>query len=81
MGARTWLKNVEKRKFLTIPGLELRFHGRPTRRQSLNQLHTPASELIQEQAITMRIKRKQTPWPLVRYRTIPTDRPPLVDEI
>jgi hypothetical protein len=26
-------------------------------------------------------KRKQTLWPLVRERTIPTDRPPLVDEI
>jgi hypothetical protein len=24
---------------------------------------------------------KQTPWLLVRERTIPTDRPPLVDEI
>jgi hypothetical protein len=24
---------------------------------------------------------KQTPWPLVRLRTIPTDRLPLVDEI
>jgi hypothetical protein len=23
----------------------------------------------------------QTPWPSVRDRTIPTDRPPLVDEI
>jgi hypothetical protein len=26
-------------------------------------------------------KTKQTPWPLVRERTIPTERPPLVDEI
>jgi hypothetical protein len=26
-------------------------------------------------------KTKQTPWSLVRERTIPTDRPPLVDEI
>jgi hypothetical protein len=26
-------------------------------------------------------KQKQTPWPLVRERTIPTDRPPLIDEI
>jgi hypothetical protein len=26
-------------------------------------------------------KNKQTPWPLVRERTIPTDRPPLFDEI
>jgi hypothetical protein len=25
--------------------------------------------------------QKQTPWPLVRERTIPTERPPLVDEI
>jgi hypothetical protein len=24
---------------------------------------------------------KQTPWPLVHKRTIPTERPPLVDEI
>jgi hypothetical protein len=24
---------------------------------------------------------KQTPWPLVRKRTVPTERPPLVDEI
>jgi hypothetical protein len=26
-------------------------------------------------------KYKKTPWPLVRERTIPTERPPLVDEI
>jgi hypothetical protein len=24
---------------------------------------------------------KLTPWPLIRERTIPTERPPLVDEI
>jgi hypothetical protein len=29
----------------------------------------------------MQEEAKQTPWPLVRKRTIPTDRPPLVDEI
>jgi uncharacterized protein YeeX (DUF496 family) len=27
------------------------------------------------------LTNKQTPWPLVRERTIPTERPPLVDEI
>jgi hypothetical protein len=27
------------------------------------------------------IQNKQTPWPLVRVRTMPTERPPLVDEI
>jgi hypothetical protein len=26
-------------------------------------------------------KTRQTPWPLARERTIPTERPPLVDEI
>jgi hypothetical protein len=26
-------------------------------------------------------KQKQTPWPLVRERTTPSERPPLVDEI
>jgi hypothetical protein len=26
-------------------------------------------------------KTKETPWPLVRERTTPTERPPLVDEI
>jgi hypothetical protein len=29
----------------------------------------------------MKPKQEQTPWPLVRKRTIPTNRPPLVDEI
>jgi hypothetical protein len=31
-------------------------------------------DLVQKQ-------KKQTPWSLVRERTIPTERPPLVDEI
>jgi hypothetical protein len=30
---------------------------------------------------TKQKQTKQTPWPLVRERTIPTDRPPLVNEI
>jgi hypothetical protein len=32
---RADLEDVEKRKFLALPGLELRPLGRPTRRQSL----------------------------------------------
>jgi hypothetical protein len=27
------------------------------------------------------LHEKKTPWPLVRERTIPTEQPPLVDEI
>jgi hypothetical protein len=37
--------------------------------------------IIQNQRERKYIKNKQTPWPLVRERTIPTERPPLVDEI
>jgi hypothetical protein len=35
---RAGLDEVKKRKFLTLPGLELRPLGRPARRQSLNRL-------------------------------------------
>jgi hypothetical protein len=35
---RAGLDNVEKRKFLTLSGLELRPLGRPARSQSLSQL-------------------------------------------
>jgi hypothetical protein len=31
--------------------------------------------------ITKTNKKNKTPWPLVHERTIPTDRPPHVDEI
>jgi hypothetical protein len=34
-----------------------------------------------EHQTTQTYKNKQTPWPLVRKWTIPTDRPPIVDEI
>jgi hypothetical protein len=37
--------------------------------------------LEEHTASIIKKKQKQTPWPLVRERTIPTDRPPLVDEI
>jgi hypothetical protein len=30
---------------------------------------------------TERVYNKQTPWPLVHKRTIPTERTPIVDEI
>jgi hypothetical protein len=40
---RTGLDDVEKRKFLTLPGLELRSLGRPARSQSLYRLRYPGS--------------------------------------
>jgi hypothetical protein len=38
---RAGLDDMEKRKFLTVPGLELRPRGRPARSQSLYRLRYP----------------------------------------
>jgi hypothetical protein len=43
VGPRAGLDDVEKRKFLTLPGLELRLLGRPARSQSLYRLLYPGS--------------------------------------
>jgi hypothetical protein len=43
VGPRANLDNVEKRKFFSLPGLELRSLGRPVRRQSLYRLRYPGS--------------------------------------
>jgi hypothetical protein len=40
---RAGLDDVEKRKFFTLPGLELRPLGRPARCQSLYRLRYPSS--------------------------------------
>jgi hypothetical protein len=46
---RAGLDDVEKRKFLTLPGLELRLLGRPARSQSLYLIRYPgyAEEHVQ----------------------------------
>jgi hypothetical protein len=41
MDPRAGLREVEKRKSLTLPGLELRPLGRPARSQSLYRLSYP----------------------------------------
>jgi hypothetical protein len=41
VGSRTGLNDVEKRKLLTLPGLELRPFGRSARSQSLYRLGYP----------------------------------------
>jgi hypothetical protein len=44
VGPRAGLDVVEKRKFLTLPGLEIRPLGRPARSQSLYRLRYPGSK-------------------------------------
>jgi hypothetical protein len=73
VGPRAGLYDMEKRKFLTLPGLELRPLGRPARSQSLYRLRYPGS---QESELI-----KRTPWFQSAKRTIPTERPPLVGEV
>jgi hypothetical protein len=41
VGPRAGLHNLEKTKFLTLPGLKLRPLSRPARSQSLYRLHSP----------------------------------------
>jgi hypothetical protein len=48
VGSRASLDDTEKGKFLTIPGLQLRFLGRPARSQSLYRLHYPGSVIDKE---------------------------------
>jgi hypothetical protein len=43
VGPRTGLNDVEKKKFLTLPGLELRPLGRQARSQSLYRQSYPSS--------------------------------------
>jgi hypothetical protein len=43
---RASLDDVEKRKFLTLPGLEVRPLGRPARSQSLYRLRYPAPNML-----------------------------------
>jgi hypothetical protein len=44
-------QDVEKRKLLTLPGLELRPLGRPARSQSLYRLRYPGSSIQSEQLL------------------------------
>jgi hypothetical protein len=44
VGPRACLDNLEKRKFLALPRLELRPFGRPARSQSLYRLRYPGYE-------------------------------------
>jgi hypothetical protein len=46
VGLRVGLEDMEKRKFLTIPGVELQPLGRPARSQSLYRLSYPGSSRL-----------------------------------
>jgi hypothetical protein len=48
VGPRAGLKDVERRKFLTLPGLERRSFGRPSRSQPLYRMRYPGSFLAHE---------------------------------
>jgi hypothetical protein len=56
VGPRAGLDDVEKKKFLTLTGLELRPLGRPARSQSLYRLRYPSSDCITEGAKLENVK-------------------------
>jgi hypothetical protein len=47
VGPRTGLDDVERRKFLTLRGLELRPFGHPARNQSLYRVSYPGSKFME----------------------------------
>jgi hypothetical protein len=51
VGPKAGLDDVEKRKFLTLPGLELRPLGRPARIQSLYRLRYPDGRFTLEKKL------------------------------
>jgi hypothetical protein len=53
VGPGAGLDDVERRKILPLPGLELRPHGRPTRSQSLYRLRYPGSSHIENNSPNM----------------------------
>jgi hypothetical protein len=57
VGPRAGLDDVEKIKFLIIPGLELRFLGRLARSQSVYRLRCPDSQ--QRTVVVFKLHRKR----------------------
>jgi hypothetical protein len=62
MDPRSGLDDVEKRKFLTLPGLELRPLGRSVRRQLLYRLSYPGSQLWTRQIQMMETSLRVSDW-------------------
>jgi hypothetical protein len=57
---RVDLDDMEKSKFLILPGLELRPVGRPARIQSLYRLHYPGSSVKKELLNVIRSREAQS---------------------
>jgi hypothetical protein len=55
VGPRAGLEDVEKRKFLTLPRLELQPLGRPARSQSLHRLRYLGSRAMRICATTLKL--------------------------
>jgi hypothetical protein len=60
VGARADLDNVQKTKFLTLLGLEIRPLGRPTRSQSLYRLRYPGSVITPFSRLKLNIRFRGT---------------------
>jgi hypothetical protein len=67
---RAGVDDLEKRKFLTLPGLELRPLSRPARSQSLYRLSYPGSYMLQQQYYKINNMFKQTYYSLLNNTAI-----------
>jgi hypothetical protein len=86
-GTQVWVVQLgqsQMRQQRMVMGLERpgsKIHYSANHRPALSSERSPPlwNQEISDQ--NKQNKTKQTPWPLVRERNIPTERPPLVDEI
>jgi hypothetical protein len=65
--AEASLDNVEKRKFLILPGLELRPLSRPTRSQALYRLRYPGVRILKKQdaRVWLLVQNRDNWWSLL----------------
>jgi hypothetical protein len=72
VGPRAGLDDVEKRKFLTLPGLELRTLGRPARSQPLYRLGYGLDD--RGVAVRVPVGSSSSPFsPDILHRTLPSN--------
>jgi hypothetical protein len=67
--------NVEKTQYMVLSHLQ-----NEGQNHEMKIVNRAFENVAQFRYLIMTVKKK-TPWPLVRKQTIPTERPPLVDEI
>jgi hypothetical protein len=77
VGKRTGINEV----IITTVKLNGNESNKEAKKRKLSEVISIDLMMSMQYVTSLGIYKKQTPWPLVRERTIPTERPPFVGEI